>query len=303
MKRLLIRGLQLITCTCLACLVLVTAGASQEVIRYTAGTIDHDPRQDYFIQMLRLALDASGEGDHYRLEPVIQPVSQERAFTLAAHNQGLDIFWGMTSKEREQKALTVKIPLLKGLLGYRVLVTRSEWVADLATVQKREDLARYSIAQGFGWPDNTILSKNGLAVQTGNYHALFDWIAQKRADVLPRSIFEVWQEEPMIQRRGLMIAPSPALYYFGPIYFFVPQNNPKLARNIEKGLHSAIKDGRFDQLFNAQMGVKKTLVFLEKANPHQVLYLTNPDYSESEIQAAAKTGYFLIPIKPYSTAE
>jgi ABC-type amino acid transport substrate-binding protein len=302
-QRLLNSSLQMLISACLICLVPANAEAAPETIRYTAGTINEDPRQNYFIQMLTMALEAAGEADQYQLEPVTQLISQERAFTLAASGQGLGVFWGMTSKAREQRAIPIKVPLLKGLLGYRMLVTRSEWVPDLAQMESLDQLKRLSIAQGFGWPDNQILKSNGLSVYTGSYHALFDWVAQKRADLFPRSVYEVWAEQSMIERRGLVIAPSPVVYYFGPIYFFVPKSNPKLAETIQKGLDIAIQDGRFDDLFYQQPEVKKALGFLTDGQPHTVLYLHNPEYSETEVQEVARKGYLLVPMEGYSTAE
>jgi ABC-type amino acid transport substrate-binding protein len=272
------------------------AQAAPEPIGYTVGTIESDPRQKYFIEVLKLALDASGNAHKYELKPVEQLMSQERAFTLASQGVGLGVFWGMTSKSREQKANAIKIPLLKGLLGYRVLVTRGEWVPDLAGVENLDQLKRFSTAQGYGWPDNRILKSNGLTVYTGSYHALFDWVAEKRADLLPRSVYEVWPEQGRMQARNLVIAPSPVLYYFGPIYFFVPKKNTELAETIERGLKIAIEDGRFDKLFYAQEGVKNALAFLTNGDTHTIVYLENPEYSHKEVDEIAKKGYLLLPM-------
>lgn len=58
-------------------------------------------------------------------------MTTERKFVSLASGM-TDILWTSTTASRESRALAIKIPLLKGLLGKRVLVIRVKEQAKFA---------------------------------------------------------------------------------------------------------------------------------------------------------------------------
>jgi hypothetical protein len=253
------------------------AAENVTVIRYRPADSDNDKRLVYFIEMLELALHKTrDEFGEYSLEPAPVPISQARAFDLVRRGRYVDIVWGMTSTERESMTLPVRIPLLKGLLGYRVLLVHASQMNRIKAVASLEDLGSMTGIQGLDWPDTTILKANNLNILTSSdYESLFKMVTAGRADYFPRSVAEVWSEIDSFSGQGLVPSPSPILFYEGPIYFFVNPQNTKLAGRLTLGLKRAIEDGSFDKLFYSQKDINRAIDFLNKGSP-TVIRVPNP---------------------------
>lgn len=228
----------------------VAEDAPVQLIRHPQQLTEWDQRNDYFLDMLRLALDKTRDdfGD-YLLEPSNQPMPQGRAINLLASNQELDVLWSMTSRQREEKLLPVRIPLLKGLMGYRIFIIRAEdqvWFNNIRTLDQLRELRA---GQGHDWPDTEILRANGFHVEAAPYAHLFDMLEAGRFDFFPRALNEPWQEMDTRDDDHLTVEKHLLLYYPTASYFFVNQNNTALAERLETGLERAIADGSFEQLF------------------------------------------------------
>lgn len=221
-------------------------------VTYIKPDSPKDSRQGYFIRLLQLALNQGKTVEKsFKLQPHQVQMSQSRAIQLLKNGRELDVLWTMTSEQREKILLPVRIPLLKGLMGYRVLIIRK---ADRAKFDKVDSLAAlkaFVAGQGHDWPDTTILRANGLKVESGStYEGLFQMLHAKRFDYFPRSIGEAWGELSARKGEGLVLNNRIVLYYLSPVYFFVAPGDHTLARRLEAGLMTALNDGSFERLFN-----------------------------------------------------
>lgn len=228
----------------------------------------NDPRQIYFIQLLELAFEKSNTP--LRISYAKIPILQERALSML--NQGdlsVNLTWTMSSSQREELALPIRIPLLRGLLGARVcLVRRGEEV--FSTLDEK------IIIQGNDWPDTKILKANKFSVETAtHYESLFEMLRQKRGDCFLRSITEVQKELESKLITGLALEKNYLIYYPAPMYFFVHRNNQILHSILEKGLKSAIKDGSFEKLFLKHYGGGLSDAVLSIKN-RKIIRLSNP---------------------------
>ncbi|PWF39457.1 hypothetical protein C7C56_026935 [Massilia glaciei] len=207
-----------------------------------------DVRGEYPEQLLRRALAYSGA--KYAARPARMPMQQRRALLELEHGGAIDVVWTMTSREREQKLLPIRIPIDKGLIGWRLLLIRD---ADLARFESHRDgaaLKRLLAVQVRDWPDLAILRANGFqAYGSASYDSTFPMLLSGRVDYFPRSIGEVWREAARFEGEGLSVAPSVVLHYPSAIYFFVHKDNHALARDVERGLEAMLADGAFDRLF------------------------------------------------------
>ncbi|MPW30204.1 transporter substrate-binding domain-containing protein [Agarivorans sp. B2Z047] len=241
------RGLML-----LVIFTLVTgANAASLVVRHVQPESDKDQRHQYFIELLELALSKT-ETSHgsYTTQTCAVRMMQDRALQQVQRKRCIDIVWTMTSLERESKLLAVRIPLLKGLLGQRVLMIRREDLRRFKDIQQLSELAQMRAGQGMGWPDIEILEYNRLPVIEGKtYEGLFGMLERGRFDYFPRGISEIGAELKQHQREGFVAEPRILLSYPAPIYYFVNPENTALAERLEKGLRLAIDDGSFDALF------------------------------------------------------
>ncbi|WP_348245952.1 hypothetical protein, partial [Salmonella enterica] len=79
----------------------------------------------------------------YVLTPNPTAMNQGRAISLLAGGTELDVLWSMTSRRREAQLLPIRIPLLKGLMGYRVFIIRAEdepWFRSLKELDQLREL-------------------------------------------------------------------------------------------------------------------------------------------------------------------
>ena len=218
---------------------------------YPREVIPNDPHWGYPLRLLDLGLKKSG--GKYVLQPSARGgILQGRAIrALERGDPGVTLLWTMTNKEREAKLLPIRIPIYKGLIGWRIPLVRAADRDRFKHVKTKTDLARFSAGQGHDWPDTEILRFNGIQVETSSHYAgLFGMLGLGRFDFFPRSIAEIWDEVATTQTPGLVVESHIVLHYPAAFYFFVSKKNPQLARDLERGLNLAVADGSFDALFN-----------------------------------------------------
>lgn len=224
----------------------------------------------YPTRLLRAALKASGVAFSLGTAPL--EMSQDRNLREIALGNNVDVFWTMTNTERESKLRPIRIPIDKGLYGWRLLLIRQNDRA-LDMVKGIPDFKNFVFLQGHDWPDTEILRANKLRVVTSDsYQQLFSMIYKSRADILPRSILEVSAEQEQYHHK-LKVHPTISIYYPTALYYFVKKGNEELASWIETGLNRLICSGEFERLFQEEFGDD---IQRAKSAKRLVIKLTNP---------------------------
>lgn len=246
------------------------------VVRYPDMGSRLDQRNAYFEALLRLALEQTVEEfGPYRLEPVRLQVPQGRLLRLLSTGEQIDVVWSMTTRDRERHLRPVRIPLTKGMVGYRLLIVRQSNAAQFAEIDSLKGLAGKVAGQGGDWPDTDILRHNELSVTTSGYLSLFTMLQHERIDYIPRALNEPWSEVAERPEMGLQVESTLMLHYPAASYFFVPRQNAELAQRLARGLEQAIADGSFDALFFNHPSHR--LVFSQNhLSRRRVLTLDNP---------------------------
>jgi ABC-type amino acid transport substrate-binding protein len=247
------------------------AAVGAEIVRFPKPEFEGDPRYDYVVELLQLAL--SKVSTEYRIERTQVAMNQERQVSELEAGRTIDVGPIPSSPEREARLLPIRIPLNKGMLGWRLGLIRKGDEELLAGVKTLKDLQGVRLAQGQEWPDTKILQANGLSVITApRYAGLFKMLEAKRFDYFPRSIMEIWDEQAN-HADTLVVEPHLALHYYYDAYFMVNRKNTTLARDIRDGLETAIRDGSFDKLFQQYFGERIRKAHLERRT---VIELRNP---------------------------
>ena len=226
-----------------------------EVIR-RAPKSTGDTRYDHYWRLLAEVL-AITEPDFgpYVLRQAALPMTESRALTELETGSGtLTILVHGNVADYEQRLLPIRFPLDKGLLGYRVFLIRNEEQPKLNLVNNLGDLRKFSIGQGKGWGDVTILRHAGLKVVEGeSYDGLFGMLAAGRFDLFSRGVIEVGEElaRHKTDYPGLAIEKHLMLYYPLTRYFYVTRSpeGEALARQVSTGLERMLKNGSFDRMF------------------------------------------------------
>jgi hypothetical protein len=245
--------------------------APLEVV-YPGHTSVKDTRVDYYVKLLDLALSKTGVDFVLRPNPV--PMVPARVMQIMESNEGVDVTWGPITRELEQRLLPIRIPLDKGILGWRLLLIKTRDRHAFEEINSLAQLKSFSSGQQRYWSDTDILRASGLTVvDTTGYTSLFAMLAADRFQYFPRGVAEIWNEQKSHADLGLEVEQHLALHYPAFTYFYVGKTNVKLADLIGQGLRSAIKDGTFDKLFDQYNGAA-----LKRAHlvTRTVLELRNP---------------------------
>jgi hypothetical protein len=231
---------------------LPAAVAADIVIRYPRPESNPDDRSRYPLRLLELALSRSD--NDYRIEISPWRMQQGRALLQLEKNEGIDVLSTMTSTEREARLQAIRIPIDKGLIGWRLLLVERAKLGQMAHLRTLTELKNFSAGQGSDWPDTAILRDNGLPVYgTTSYESLFSMLESGRIDYFPRSVTEIWAEADL-HRKKLAVEPGIVLRYPTALYFFVRKEDTRLAADLNVGLERMIADGSFDRVFQEFFG-------------------------------------------------
>lgn len=252
-----------------------------------------DSRGHYPIALLHLALEKSGQS--YNPVPSETALSQYRTLRQLELNQGIDVVWTMSSPEREQQLRPVRIPIDRGLIGWRLLLIRQQDEQRFLQLKDEAQLKALKTIQGLDWPDYHILQSNGFRTSSSaSYQGMFNMLQARRIDYFPRSVTELPAELVAFKQADLMASPKWVLYYPAVLYFFVNKNNTKLAQDIENGLRIAIADGSMKQLFLQHFGAAIQQADLPNRTVlrlHNPLLTPDTPLSEHELWFDPQKGY------------
>ncbi len=259
-------------CTSLLALVSncsMAAQSSVRVIVYAKPFQQGDSHQMYQVKLLSAALDKVGVA--HLLVPSETPMLQERALRTIAANDGVDVFWSLTTLEREKQLRPVRFPIDKGLYGWRLLLVKAGHPA--MKIQRLADLQTWILTQGHDWPDTPILMRNNLQVVTSNnFDSMVELVNIGRVSAFPRSALEIWTEIDQ-HRLSLSVEPEVVVHYPIALYYFFSKEQEQLALQVEQGLELMRQSGEFEAMFQAEYGeaLRKS-----KLSQRRVIELKNP---------------------------
>lgn len=217
--------------------------AQQTLVKYKG-----EPYPD---KLLQRALDVTSEQGKTTLTDFPSKPTEERGIGLIEDGQ-IDVSFLSWSSDREKRLRMVPIEIMRGILGYRLLLVKTAQRQRFSRVTTLAELSRLSAGFGAQWADLPILKSNGLKViEVSDTALLAVMLENKRFDYFPRGINEVWEnlDEMRLSAPDVVIAPKIALYYPFAVYFFVSKSHQALADRIQRGLEILMRTGEFKKMF------------------------------------------------------
>ncbi|MBQ4876259.1 hypothetical protein J8M21_03425 [Pseudoalteromonas luteoviolacea] len=251
-----------------------------ETIRIRGSQSEHDSTHNYYIGLVELAFDKINKPIRIQFAPYMV---QERALLELQSNRLIDLYWAGTDQQRESELGVVPIPLIKGLLGYRVFTIHQDKEPLFSQIKSLKSLKNITLCQGQHWPDTDIMLAAGLSVITNVvYENMFKQVYVDRCKAFPRGINEAFSE--VESRKQIMpkleVFDDVILHYHFPMYFFTHKENTQLIDDLESGLMLAIKDGSFDEYMQTHPTTKH-LFPLSKWDNKTILTIDNPFLPQS----------------------
>ncbi|WP_028885480.1 transporter substrate-binding domain-containing protein [Teredinibacter turnerae] len=233
----------------------------------------YNKRYSYFLVLLEHVLNASCE--ECVVEKVAFPLATSTRNTVHLQKGRIDVAWLNTNSAREKQLRPIRIPIYKGLIGWRLLLAREGTANKLKDVTSLEQLQTFWAGQGHDWPDTPILKSAGLRVRTSDsWEGIIHLLRQERIDYFPRGLNEIFYEAQTLRHHGIVIEHSLALHYPAAVYFYVAKHNQVLAQRLEAGFETIIKNGVFDRLFHHFFDADIRAAHLETK---RIFELSNPD--------------------------
>lgn len=237
-------------------------------------------RQVYEREVLDAALEATRKG--YGNVPVVEdrrdlPVVAEES--AAFREGGADVFGtvaGNPKLARERKLL-VPLPLMKGLLGQRILIIRAADQEKFEAVRTLEDLRAFTNGVPDGWAETELFRANQLPVDAENrLETLFDRLVEGAFDYVTfgaNEIEQIMSDQVIGRYPQLMREDTLLIYYPFPVVFYVTPDNPVLAQRLSQGMANITRHGGLDAIFERHFGDLRQRLRLDERH---IITLENP---------------------------
>ncbi|PHV06797.1 amino acid ABC transporter substrate-binding protein [Janthinobacterium sp. BJB412] len=278
---------------------LLCGAVRAEVLRvvYPANEVRGDARFADLVEILHTALErTTAEAGPFELAPSALKMNEARYLSALKQGQLINIAWSSTSIDKERDLLPLRIPLRKGLLGYRIALIACGQQARVDQIRSLDDLRRFSVGQGMGWGDVQLYQAAGIKVAQASYDKLFRMLTLGRFDLFPRGVTEVYAEYALRAPVDpqLAVEKNLLLYYPWPYYFFFNHKDGALKQRVENGLRMMLRDGSFDALFWKYNGKA-----IEQANLRGRRVITLPNRMLPRETPLGEAGLWLDPTKGF----
>jgi hypothetical protein len=235
-------------------------------------------RQIYEQEVLEAALDAT-KGSHGKwklsADATSFPSAEEEGSVFRA--KGFDIFGTVMGnvKLAKEKKIVIPQPIMKGLLGYRILIIREADREKFAAIKTPKQLQALRLGIPETWADAELFRRNGYTVvEKGSFDDLFTRLRDNEFDYVSFGANEVDSvfAERASKAGGLAIDSSLLVYYPFPVVFYVNADNPALAQRVTQGLKTISTNGTLDKIFERHYGEQLAAL---KLNERRLISLRN----------------------------
>ncbi|HEA67995.1 MAG TPA: hypothetical protein ENI07_14410, partial [Desulfobacterales bacterium] len=121
------------------CMVSMGIAQTLQITYFPAPESQDDTRFDYATQLLEKALQKTVKSDGpFKMKPSSQ-MNVGRAFQFLEEGKRVNVGWSSPTHEREAKFIPIRIPIRKGLLGYRIFLIRKQDRAKFASIRTLEE--------------------------------------------------------------------------------------------------------------------------------------------------------------------
>ena len=217
-----------------------------------ATALATDELGNYQMSVLSRVLEVTAEYGDLSISRHPQPMSQSRQVRSLLEGSA-DVMWSVTSKSRERKLIPIRLPLLRGYSGHRVIVVNAAKKSEFKQITSLEDLKVKQFVQGSDWPDLEILQSNGFRVLSEDwstwFRSMYLLVERNVVDGFPRNIIEIHNDIRHFDNNALSVEENHLLSYPNYEYFFVRPDKPQLANRIRLGLIRLIQSGELEEIF------------------------------------------------------
>jgi ABC-type amino acid transport substrate-binding protein len=231
--------------------------ASQDIV-YSFGKKDLE-RIKYNIELIKMILDNAHV--KHNLYYYQNPATNPQLVELLKSGKITVAILG-SSIEKEKTLIPVRIPVFKGLLGYRIFLINKKDQRKFNNIKSFDDLKQMVGAQGIGWLDNKILKDAGLKLVILSRDTIDRMLNEgNRIDYFARAVYEAFGEIHSLKTKypNIVVEKKILIVYPFAMYFYVSPKYPELAKKMQKSFQQLVDSGKFDKFFYNNIYIKKAI--------------------------------------------
>lgn len=251
-------------------------------VRYPQRVIESDlsDYEKYWQGLLKLALQKSGTPFHL-VAVDGRGLTHARIARNLNSDGSINVAYMGTSPEFEERLLPIRIPVFRGLIGYRILMIRDDKQPLFNGITDLSGLKGVSLGLGIQWSDVPIMRDAGFDVVQVHYENLFKALDAGRFNAVSRAAHEIGPELEILAKKYTQLVAERSLIigFRQASFFFVGKDDHALADVIRNGLLNAYHDGSFMQYFDESPVVQRAKQLLLEPQ-RKLLWIENRELSE-----------------------
>ncbi|MFT6269395.1 MAG: hypothetical protein ACJAVV_002221 [Alphaproteobacteria bacterium] len=211
-----------------------------------------ETRRHYERQLLSLCLKEAGMLDAKIIVDEQDYPNAKDEGNIFSNNCDVLVTVAGNQKFLDKPAIIIEQAVCRGLLGHRLLIIPKEHTQRFAKLNSLEQLQKMTVGIPATWADADLFRHNGFTVsEKGSLDDLFARLLDKQFDytALGANEVEAIFKDMNHPQGALLIEPTTLIYYPLPLVFYVHPDKNDLANAIERGLKTAIENGKHQSLF------------------------------------------------------
>ncbi|WP_132434625.1 type 2 periplasmic-binding domain-containing protein [Natronoflexus pectinivorans] len=177
-------------------------------------------------------------------------IEESNIFDEFKHDLTVTVAGNVKFENREK--IVIHKPIMKGLLGFRVLIINEEDQTTFSEASNARNLKNLRHGIPLTWADAELFRSNGFSVvEEGDFDGLFDDLKSRKFDYTAfgaNEVNDVFQERAA-KTSGLKIEDNIIIYYPFPLLFYINPNNKLLAERVKRGLEIISENGTLNLIF------------------------------------------------------
>lgn len=268
----------------------LSALAEPLVVKYIGNNLGVN--ENYYLDVLDMAMKATEpKFGSYRLDFSREDLSSDRKRELlvAGERVNVDRLVGFHRPKGPKGALLfVDVPLLRGMMGYRIPLIKRGSQNRFDAVENLQGLQKFSLGMGKGWEGPIYQSKGFNLYEPISFELLLKMLAGGRYDFVPLAAIEI-EDSYKIDGNELKIEPERNLLIHLPMpnYFYVSPHEPLLATRLRVGLRKMEADGQLQMIFDKYFSERLKALNLSK---RRIIEIPNPD-DDGSVSATDLSSY------------
>lgn len=210
-------------------------------------------RNKLVFSLLELSLSKAGYTPCFHFFPAGASLVRE---VELVKSEKASLLWASAGPLVERELRAVRIPIFKGLTGFRLLLINIDDRQTFSKIHTLNELKKMRVGVGEQWGDRFVFEASGLSVVPLRHWTLQKMLIEKRFDYLTMGLHEQWASLEKT-RSQLMVEPNLLLKYPMATYFYLAEENDTLVDALTDGMEKAIQDGSYDRILYGSGSVQR----------------------------------------------